>query len=67
MKRLILVCIMILCLVPLGGWAEFDYTTMDYEVSEKELTAAAAADFPDWTMTEKSAWTALHHQPWLGY
>ena len=31
MKRLILVCVMILCLVPMGGWAEEEI----YEISQK--------------------------------
>ena len=47
MKRLMLVCLLILCLLPLGSWAEFDY-----EVSEEELNAAAEADFSDWTVTD---------------
>lgn len=62
MKRLILVCVMILCLLPVEGWAEFDYETNNYEVSEEELTAVAEADFPEWTVAEDSRyWTGRWH------
>ena len=68
MKRLMLVCVMILCLVPIGGWAEYDYETRDYEVSREELTAAAEADFPDWTVAADSRyWNGSWNNQWACY
>ena len=62
MKRLMLVWVMILCLVPMDSWAEFDYEIRDYEVSEEELTAAAEADFIEWTVADESRyWTGRWH------
>lgn len=68
MKRLLLVCVMILCLVPIGGWAEFDYETRDYEVSREEITAAAEADFPDWFVVDDSRyWTGSWNNQFACY
>ena len=58
MKRLMLVWVMILCLVPLGAWADFDYSMRDYDVSEDDLVASAKADYPDWDLIDSEQyWT----------
>ena len=68
MKRMMLVCLLILCLLPLGCWAEFDYAARDYEVSEEDLNAAAEADFPDWTVTGYSRyWTGRWNNQYACY
>ena len=68
MKRMMLVWVMILCLLPVEGWAEFDYETKNYEVSEEELTAVAEADFPEWTVAEDSRyWTGRWHNQYACY
>ena len=54
MKRLILVCLAIMCLIPVYGLADFDYGIREYEVSEADLTALAARDFPEWSVMETS-------------
>ena len=57
MKRL-LVCLMILCLLPVEGWADFDYSMRDYDVSEDDLVASAKADYPDWDLIDSEQyWT----------
>ena len=58
MKRLILVWVMILCLVPIYACADFDYSTRDYDVSEDDLVAAVEADYPDWELIDSEQyWT----------
>ena len=52
MKRLLLIFMMILCLLPLGGGAEFDDDDDAFAVSEAELRALAARDFPEWIVGE---------------
>ena len=54
MKRLILVCLAIMCLIPVYGLADFDFGIREYEVSEADLTALAARDFPEWSVMETS-------------
>ena len=53
---------------PLDPQEPFDYDTREYEVSEEELTALAARDFPEWTVAEDSRyWTGRWHNQFACY
>ncbi|MBQ2642126.1 MAG: hypothetical protein IJG15_09030, partial [Lachnospiraceae bacterium] len=60
MKRLMLVWMMMLCLLPLGAWADIDCSTRDYDFSEDDLIAAAEAEFPDWDIIDSEQYWTGH-------
>ena len=58
MKRLLLICVLILCLVPMSAWADFDYSLGDYDVSEDDLIEISEAEFPDWYLIDSEQYWA---------
>ena len=58
MKLRIMIWVMVLCLMPICAWAEFDYSVKNYDVSEDDLMIAAEMDFPDWDLIDSEQyWT----------
>ena len=55
MKLRIMIWVMVLCLMPICAWAEFDYSVKNYDVSEDDLMIAAEMDFPDWVISSNVA------------
>ena len=60
MKRMMMVWVMMLCLVPIYACADFDYSTRDYNVSEDDLVAAVEADYPDWELIDSEQYWTGH-------